>query len=34
MVWKLLNLHKLLDTLLDDLFDDGWMSPLGLRTPE
>ena len=34
MVWKLLNLHTLLDRLLEDLFDDGWMSPLGLRTPE
>lgn len=34
MVWKLLNLHKRLDALLDDLFDDGWMSPLGVRTFE
>ena len=29
MVWKLLNLRTLLDPLLDDLFDEGWMSPLG-----
>ena len=29
MVWKLLNLRTRLDTLLDDLFDEGWMSPLG-----
>ena len=34
MVWKLLNLRKRLDALLDDLFDDGWMSPLGWKTPE
>ena len=29
MVWKLLNLRTLLDTLRDDLFDEGWLSPLG-----
>ena len=27
---KQLNLRTQLDTLLDDLFDEGWMSPLGL----
>lgn len=29
MVWKLLNLHTLLDGLLDDLLDEGWLSPWG-----
>jgi hypothetical protein len=28
MVWKFLRLHKLLDTLLEELFDDDWFAPL------
>ena len=30
MVWKFLNLHKLLDVLLEELFDDDWLAPLAL----
>ena len=33
MVWKFLNLHKLLDVLLEELFDDDWLAPLARACP-
>ena len=34
MVWKFLNLHKLLDVLLEELFDDAWLAPLASGLPD
>jgi len=34
MVWKFLNLHKLLDALLEELFDDDWLAPLASGVPD
>ena len=34
MVWKFLNLSKLLDALLEELFDDDWIAPLASGVPD